>query len=184
MEFAVWNRTKKISMPNDTADIPEFGIKRPNEERRDGGCAVVYDPQTKLFAIGRDLENGLYRLFSGGVDDDEDIQQGVLREVVEESGLHEFKHVEKIVEMMCHYYNSLKKVNRVAKATCYLVVLKSKDLVPVHLEPHEHFVLDWKTSDEIIKNWEERNLNHDVDHWIYTINKSIERLRELGYKNI
>jgi hypothetical protein len=27
-------------------EIPEFGIKRENEERRDGGCAIVFDPVT------------------------------------------------------------------------------------------------------------------------------------------
>lgn len=31
--------------------IPEFGIKRENEERRDGGCAVVFDPQNQKYAV-------------------------------------------------------------------------------------------------------------------------------------
>ena len=29
--------------------IPEFGIKRDNEERRDGGVAIVFDPKSSLF---------------------------------------------------------------------------------------------------------------------------------------
>lgn len=28
--------------------VPEFGIKRENEERRDGGCAVVYRAAQEL----------------------------------------------------------------------------------------------------------------------------------------
>ena len=35
---------------DDLANIPEFGIKRENEERRDGGCAVVFDPTSQKSA--------------------------------------------------------------------------------------------------------------------------------------
>ena len=81
-------------MKEDT--IPEFGIKRENEERRDGGCGIVFDASTNTFAVGRHFDNGFLRLFSGGVDPAEDIQSGVLREVTEESGLFDFKYIEKI----------------------------------------------------------------------------------------
>jgi 8-oxo-dGTP pyrophosphatase MutT (NUDIX family) len=162
-------------------DIPEFGIKRENEERRDGGCGVVYDPVTKKFAVGRQTKDGLYRLFSGGVADHEDIQEGVLREVVEESGLHDYVYVEKIAEAFTHYHNTLRNVNRVAKATCFLVILKSANLIPTQLEEHEQFVLDWATADEILQNWNQRNENHDYDHWIYFMNKATVRLSDLNY---
>ncbi len=164
-----------------TDTIPEFGIKRENEERRDGGCAVVFDPATQLYAVGSQDDGGVYRLFSGGVDADEDIEKGILREVVEESGLHDFLHVEKMAQAFTHYYNNLKNVNRVAFATCYLVILKSADLVPVQLEEHEKFSLAWATADDILKNWELRNQDEDYSHWIYFFNKSRARARELGY---
>ncbi len=161
-------------------DIPEFGIKRENEERRDGGCGVVFDPATQLYAVGED-EIGRLRLFSGGVNNNEDIKDGVLREVVEESGLHDFEYVEKIAEALCHFHNILKNVDRVAYATCFLVVLKSSNLIPTKLEAHEKFVLVWKTPEEIMKDWELRNEQKDLDHWIYFFKKSIDRLKELGY---
>ncbi len=164
-------------------EIPEFGIKRENEERRDGGCAVVFDPATKKYAVGKQA-NGRFRLFSGGVDAGEDIEKGTLREVVEESGLHNFLQVENIGEAITHYYNSLRDVNRVAHSTCFLVVLKSADLVPVHLEEHETFTLDWATADEILANWNSHNANHDHDHWIYFLNKAIARLKELGFESV
>ncbi len=31
------------------SDILEFGIKRENEEQRDGGCAVVFDPVSQKY---------------------------------------------------------------------------------------------------------------------------------------
>ena len=166
---------------NGEKDIPEFGIKRENEERRDGGCGVVLDPQTQKYAVGKQTEDGLFRLFSGGVDSNEDIEEGVLREIVEESGLNDFAYTEKIAEAFTHYYNSLRNVNRVAKATCFLVVLKSTNLVDVKLEEHEKFTLEWATAEEILSNWESRNENKDYDHWIYFLKKSVARVQELGY---
>lgn len=161
--------------------IPEFGIKRENEERRDGGCGIVFDPETQKYAVGKQDHDNLFRLFSGGVDEGEDIQEGVLREVVEESGLHDFEYVEKIAEAITHYHNNLRNVNRAAHATCLLVILKSRDLVPVQLEEHEKFSLVWVSAQEILDNWDSRNENKDYDHWIYFLDKAVARAQELGY---
>lgn len=161
-------------------DIPEFGIKRENEEKRNGGCGVVFDHQTQKYAVGKDA-NGWLRLFSGGVNPDEDIKDGVLREVVEESGLHDFLYVEKIAEAVCHFHNTLKNVDRIAHATCFLIILRSANLMPTQLEEHEKFILDWATPEEILLNWEKRNQNKDYDHWIYFFKKSLDRITELGY---
>jgi hypothetical protein len=163
-----------------TEAIPEFGIKRENEERRDGGCAVVFDPVSQKYAVGMQAD-GKHRLLSGGIDANEDIQTGVLREVTEEGGLYDFLYVEKISEAIAHYYNSLKDVNRAAHATCFLVILKSTDLVPVHLEEHEKFVLAWATPAEMLSDWKSRNENHDYSHWIFFLEKSVRRAVELGY---
>ena len=72
---------------------------------------------------------------------------------MEESGLHDFLRVENMGAVMTHYYNNLKDVNRVAKASCFLVILKSKNLVPTKLEEHEKFDLTWSTDLEILTNW-------------------------------
>lgn len=160
--------------------IPEFGVKKDNEERRDGGCAFVFDPVTQKYAVGVQ-DNGRLRLFSGGVDDNEDIVEGILREVVEEGGLHNFAYHEITAKAFTHYHNSLRNVNRVALATCLLVILKDADLVPVELEEHEKFELKWVTGQEMIDNFKAHNQNHDNDHWLYFYEKSVGRAIELGY---
>src|SRR5277367_3969699 len=114
--------------------LREFGTPRENEERRDGGCAVVFDPATGLFAVGKERESGRLRLFSGGVEDGEEMQDGILREVREESGLYDFGHIEFIGEALAHYHNRLKSVNRVAHARCFLVLLKSTATRATQLE--------------------------------------------------
>ncbi len=160
---------------------PEFGIKRENEERRDGGCAFAYDPQTCTFAIARQHSDGVLRVYSGGVDVSEDIQVGILRELREESGLYDFGCIEKIAEAITHYYNSLRNVNRVAHATCFLVILNSTATQPVQLEEHEKFSLEWVTAQDILDNWNLHNENRDYDHWIYFFGKVQEKLKEMGY---
>jgi len=166
---------------NKTQTIPEFGIKRENEKRRDGGCGIVFDPETQKYAVAKHADKDLFIIFSGGVNVDEDIQLGVLREVTEESGLHDFLHVEKIAEAMTHYYNILKNINRVGSATCFLIILKSKDLIETHLEEHEKFTVMWVTAAELLANLQAHNETHDHDHWIYFLKKAVSCARELGY---
>jgi hypothetical protein len=75
-------------------------------------------------------------------------------------------------------------VNRVAHATCFLVILKSTDLVPVHLEAHEKFSLAWVTSEEIFANWHAANQSKDYDHWIYFLEKCVKRVKEMENRKI
>ena len=168
------------TQPANMETIPEFGIAREGEERRDGGVGIVFDPATQKYAVGEQSDNGLYRLFSGGVDAGEDIQKGTEREVIEESGLHDFAHVEKIGEALSHYHNSLRNVNRVAHATCFLFILKTTNTIPTQLEEHEKFTLVWVTSEEIRKNWNAQNQDKGLDHWFYFLEKATARVRELG----
>ena len=162
-------------------EILEFGIKRENEERRDGGCSVVFDPKTQKYAVYRNLKNGAIGLYGGGFDEGEDEQSGVLRELVEESGLTDYLYIEKVDKVLTHYYNSNKNVPRVAYASCFLVVLDSINREPTKLEAHENFELIWATPREILSSWKSRNHNKDYDHWVYLFNKAIIRLRELGH---
>ena len=162
-------------------EIPEFGIKRENEERRDGGGGIVFDPKTQRYAVAKQSEDGLFRTFAGGIDPGEDVKEGSLREVIEESGLNDFLYVEEVAVAMAHYRNPLRNVNRVTKATCFLVILRSRNLANTELEKHEKFSLVWVTAEEILKNWQERNENHDHDHSIYFLKKAVIRAKALGY---
>ncbi len=161
--------------------IPEFGIKRDNEERRDGCCGVIFDPEIQKYAAGLEEKTNLLILFGGGVDTEEDMQAGVLREITEESGLYDFKYTEKLAEAHCHYQNGRKNVNRIAYATCFLVILKSSNTQDQKLETHEKFTLVWKTPEELIKHWQGRNGDKDYDHWIYFLEKAVARAKELDH---
>ncbi len=171
---------KKYNLPIVQVVVSETGIKRENEERRDGGCGVIFNPKTQKYAIAKH-EDGLYRLYAGGVEEGEDIKDGVLREIQEESGLLDYKEVEVVAKTFSHFHNRRKNVNRVAMATCLLVILKSDEITEVKQEAHEQFELAWVTPQEILENWQTRNSEKDLDHWIEFLHQAVGRSIELGY---
>ena len=172
---------KKFNLPIREVVVQETGIHHENDERRDGGCGVIFNPKTQKYAVATHPD-GLVRLFAGGVEEGEDLEKGILREISEESGLNDFGHVEKIRSIFTHYFHRRKNLHRSALATCLLVVLKSGAQQERHLEAHEvGMSLAWMTPQEIIQNWNENNENHDVDHWFIFLREAVARNIELGY---
>jgi leucyl-tRNA synthetase len=171
---------KKYHVPVRQVTARETGQVRDNEEFKNGGAAVVFDPKTQKYAVAS-FADGKCLLFAGGVSEGETVHQCILREVEEESGLHNFKHVEWIETSYAHYFNTMKKVNRVARAECLLVVLEDSHTNEVHRELHENFTLAWKSAGEIKKWWMEHNDEDGLKHYIRFLDQSVARAIELGY---
>lgn len=170
---------KKYNLPITQVIAPEFGEKRENEERRDGGGGIIFDPKTQKYAIAKNI-SGLYGVFGGGVDKDEDLERGITREVSEESGLFDFGTIEKGATCYAHYHNSLRKVNRFTVSTNFLFILNSAEIKEIKHEAHETFVLDWRTADEIISNWDSDPGKGDLGHWLFQFKWAVGRAIELG----
>jgi 8-oxo-dGTP pyrophosphatase MutT (NUDIX family) len=168
------------SDPEGGEAIREFGTPQLNEEYRSGGCGIVFYPRTQKYATYL-ASDGLIGFFAGGVSDGEDMREGVLREVREESGLYDFAEVEYLARARAHYFNHLKKVNRVADATCYLIRLGSDRVQEAAREAHETFELAWMTPEEILSNWKEFDVLDGRGHWIYFLHKAVSRAQELGW---
>ncbi|MCU0660664.1 MAG: class I tRNA ligase family protein [Candidatus Pacebacteria bacterium] len=158
----------------------ETGIKKENEEFRNGGAAVVFDPISQKYAVALHTD-GKPLLFAGGVDAGEHVHDGIVREVKEESGLYDFKHVEWIETSHAHYFNTAKKVNRVARAECLLIILNSTKTKSINLEEHEKFTLGWMSADEIKSWWLSHNEEDGFLHYIRFLDESVARAIELEY---
>lgn len=162
--------------------ILEFGIKRENEERRDGGFAIIFDPKTQKYAVGKHKSNDFFYFFGGGRNQGENKKNGIIREVREESGLHDFLYVEEIGEAMVHYFHSIKKVNRITLASCFLIILNSTSLVDTEPEEHENFSLTWVKKEDLVFNWKNnRDDENQPHHWIYFLEKAVNRIKQLGH---
>lgn len=172
---------KKFKLPIEQVIAQETGIKSPNEEKRDGGFAFVFDPARQKYAVGKDTVDGRIRLFSGGIDEGENEIQGIKREAREEGGLYDFAHVEKIGTIFAHYHNKLRNVDRVAEAHGFLIILKSDKTKSVKLEQHEKFELAWVTPEEMEKNWQDNNQEGNYTHWINFLQSAVARAIELGF---
>jgi len=160
--------------------ILEFGTPRENEQYTDGGCGIIIDTTTQLYAVYK-IPSGLTGLFSGGLKDGEEMRECVLREVREESGLYDFAEVEYISRAHAHYYHVLKKINRVADVTCFFIKLRSNVTQAHSREAHETFELVWMTPIEILQNWSKYGNIHNRGHWIYFLHKAVARTKELGW---
>ncbi|PIR92071.1 hypothetical protein COU01_03755, partial [Candidatus Falkowbacteria bacterium CG10_big_fil_rev_8_21_14_0_10_44_15] len=171
---------KKFKLPIKQVIAPETGNKRDGENVVQGGCGVVFDPKRQKYAVAA-WNNGMIGLFSGNVGKTEDEQAGILREVTEESGLHDFLHIEKIATAYPHYYNSAKNSNRHGSAACYLAVLKTANMRPTKREAHEKFELQWHSPAEILNNWRKYNQKNDLDHWVWFLRQAVGKAIELGY---
>ena len=171
---------KKFKLPIKQVIAPETGNKRDGENVVQGGCGVVFDPKSQKYAVAA-WNNGMIGLFSGNVGKTEDEQAGILREVTEESGLHDFLHIEKIATAYPHYYNSAKNSNRHGSAACYLAVLKTANMRPTKREAHEKFELQWHSPAEILNNWLKYNQKNDLDHWVWFLRQAVGKAIELGY---
>jgi isoleucyl-tRNA synthetase len=63
---------KKYNLPVKQVIARETGQKRENEEFKNGGAGVVFDPVSQKYAVA-DLGGGKSLLFAGGVDDGENV---------------------------------------------------------------------------------------------------------------
>ncbi len=173
---------KKYNLPIKQVIMPENGNPNPTETRRDGGAGVIFDPKTQKYAVFLSpIRNNFIGLFSGGTEEGEDEERGVLREVTEESGLHNFKYVEKISQAFAHFYSGGRKSYRSAKASGYLVILEDTDLLPPKHEEHEKFQLVWRTPEEILENWYAYEDLEGIRHWERFLKQGVARAIELGY---
>ena len=170
---------KLFGLPMKQVVMPVTGEPHEGEVRREGGCAIVFDPNTQRYAVLK--RNATYRgLCSGGVDEGEDIIDGILREVREESGLHNFKYIEYIGSAEAHYYNALKDRYMVADAASALVILENAETVERKLEAHEVFETEWVTALEIRDEWRAKG-GRNTEHWLWFLSQGVGRAIELGY---
>ncbi len=179
---------KKYNLPIKQVIGRETGEKRENEQFRDGGCGIVFDPETQKYAVAKWHSSYIAKgrkqsisLFAGGVEDGEDMKDGVTREVIEESGLYDFKYIEQIERAFAHYFNAAKQVNRFAPATCFLYILNSRAQKDQHLEGHENFEVVWMDANEIIDAWNAYNQDGTYNHYIRFMTEATARAIELGY---
>ena len=117
------------------------------------------------------------------VSKDENIREGIAREVSEESGLWDFKKSEIIWTAYARYRHTGKNLNRITKTTCILFILNSIKTKPVQHEEHEkNFRLEWVTAEQLLENWEKPEWKYiGIDHWFFHFKNAVGRAIELGY---
>jgi leucyl-tRNA synthetase len=171
---------RAFDLPIRQVVAPELGVRRENESFAEGGSSVVFDPKTQKYAFLEIEKNGNIALFAGGRNEGEDLHEGILRELREESGLTHIKEYEEVCTVYGHYFHTLKEINRRARATVLLVVLEDTETVATQLEEHEKFHPVWLDAAEVLAKWQSSEY-HDYDHYIVALKQAVGRAIELGY---
>jgi len=175
---------KKFNLPIKKVVAGEFGQKKPNEEFRNGGAGIVFDPGSQKYAVARWNDDGRVSLFAGGLNGKESVREAIIREVKEEGGFYDFERVEWIDVAYAHFFNKAKNVNRFARAECLLLILKSVKQNSIALEDHENFEVVWLSADEILTEWEKRNKDGGYSHYMEFLREGVARAIELGYDKV
>lgn len=171
---------KVFDLPIRQVIAPELGMRRENEQFADGGSSVAFDPSMQKYAFIQLDDHDRVALCAGGRKEGEDLHQGILRELREESGLTHIKEYEEVCTVYGHYYHPLKKLNRRARATVLLVILEDTDTVATQLETHEKFHLVWLDAADVLARWKAIE-SGDYDHYIVALERAVGRAIELGY---
>lgn len=115
---------QKFDLPIKTVIEPKFVSTngeqafRPKEKAvfRNVICAVVKNPKDDSYLCVSWKDHEMNGLVTGGIDDGEDVVEAARREVLEETGYKNLKHVRtEPVAIHTHFYHRVKKVNRHAR---------------------------------------------------------------------
>lgn len=151
---------KKYSLPIKTVILPEHIDKEhptkkglPLEERIAAQIIVQHPTEdTYLMLALKGWQTETYSLPIGGVDNGEEAQEAVLRELKEETGFHEHGEVEQVGEpYFAQFYHEFKKLNRRAKITTFYTRLRSLDQLPLSEEEKAKHSLSWVSIGELYK---------------------------------
>ncbi len=122
-------------------------------------CIVKHWSEDKYLCLNWKKVNW-HTPITGGIEDGETAEETGTREIVEESGYKNFKFTGQGLDIIGHYYNPPKDVNRFEKQTPLFFQLLSGDKAETKQEEKDKHEIVW-----IAKNEVEKYLNHDEKNY-------------------
>lgn len=150
---------QKYGLPMRTVIEPKFANEAPAEEairlgeeiiRREAICAVVRNPKDDTFLCNSWKTAKMNGLFTGGIDDGEDVIEAARREVREETGYKNLRHIERPeLSINTFFYHRVKKQNRWAHFRFVFFELEDEERNEVDAEEAALHEVVWKKRDEL-----------------------------------
>lgn len=142
----------------------EFGTRHEDSQYRKTVVGVLFNPDKSKILVLRWPIFPCAGLIVGGVEEGEDLETALAREVAEETGYKDFTIEKKLgKEIIAHYFADNKNVWRTAEMHCFLVQLNSLDQTSQKLELNEKFSLEWVNPEDYIQEVEKAEVNDKSD---------------------
>ncbi len=117
----------KFKLPIRDVVVEQTTPRVPDGVFRKIGIAIVENDKNEVLLQSITHEDRVeYGLPGGGIDEGETEEEGVIREVIEETGYTNFTNIRRIGTVESNFYNTVRKINRQALATCYALRLKNE----------------------------------------------------------
>ncbi len=148
---------KKHELPIRTVVEPKFlsegeAALKPDMpiQKREAVCAIIRNPKDDTYLCNSWKKFKMNGLLTGGIDEGESVVDAALREIREETGYKNLKHVERPeISINTLFYHRQKDLNRWAHFTYVFFDLENEEREPVSGEEEAKHEFVWKKKGEL-----------------------------------
>ena len=146
---------KKFDLPIIQTIEPSFGEPHEDEIKKEAIIAILKNPKTNKVLIldwGKRQKNTGGKMFiGGGIEKDEDPIEAAKREITEETGYLNFKHIKNSSSYISnHFYSNVKDKHVVARFLPIVFELIDEEKTDQNLDENEdQFVVKWVNESEL-----------------------------------
>ncbi|MDO8575385.1 MAG: class I tRNA ligase family protein [bacterium] len=153
-----WQFAKKYNLPVKDVIAPYFFDNTENSRPREGLETVnrrvavgILKHWSEDKYIMLDWKNGWTGFITGGVEENESIDEGIKREIIEETGYKNVKIIKRIGGVTInHFYAPHKEKNQFIETHCVYLELVNDDRLPVSEEEIKKHSVLWKNKEEVL----------------------------------
>ena len=117
--------------------------------RRNAILAVIKHWQEDKYLIVNYKKNNQKAFLTGGIEDNEDDEEGLIREIKEKSGFIDIKKIIYLCQINSKFYNEIKDINRDLICQCYFVELNSNENIGINDDEKRIQECEWIEENQV-----------------------------------
>ena len=148
-------------------------------EERNIILAIIKHWNEDKYLVIRYKQDNAMAFLTGGIDDNEDPKDTVIREIKEETGFINIRKIEKICDTKCTFYHNRKNKNLNEYVKNYYVELENGENIEVPKEEQNILDFEWVNEDDL-----ENTISYEEEYYPFKIYKERQNNELLGVDKI